>query len=192
MRSLHSILRFSLAALTLGASALSHAASIADSVDALVASSAERLTIAEQVALAKWDSKGRVEDPPREAVVIDKAKEAGAARQIDADWVAAFFRAQIEANKEVQYAQLAAWHRAGAAPAHQPVDLAHDIRPRLDMLQTQFIRQLAAAAPLRMAADCNAQVAQAVGNYAIDHNLELDSARVAALDRAMAGFCGAK
>ena len=175
-----------------GASALSHAAFIGDSLDALVASSAERLTIAEQVALAKWDSKGHVEDPPREAVVINRAKEAGMASQIDGDWVAAFFRAQIEANKEVQYAQLAAWHRVGAAPAHRPVDLARDIRPRLDLLQTQFIQQLAAAATLRMAADCNVQVAQAVGNYAISHNLELDSARVGALDRAMAGFCGAK
>ncbi len=189
MSSLDSILRLSFAALALGASAFSHAAPVAGSVDALVATSAERLKIGEQVALAKWDSKRSVEDLPREAVVITKATEAGAAAQLDGNWVAAFFRAQIEANKEVQYAQLAAWHRTGAAPAHQPIDLVRDIRPRLDLLQSQFIQQLATAAPLRTAGDCSAQVAKAVENYAIDHTLNLDSARVAMLDRAMAGFC---
>ena len=187
MFSLRSLLSVSCVALAFGAPMSSYAAFAASSLDALVVSSAERLAIGEQVAFAKWDSKGYVEDAPREAVVIGKAKEAGTATGLDADWVAAFFRAQIEANKEVQYALLGVWYRAGMAPEHQPIDLAHQIRPRLDTLQAQFLAQLAAAAPLRVVESCRSQVAQAVGDYATDHGL--DSARVAALDRSMAGFC---
>jgi chorismate mutase len=56
------------------------------------------------------------------------------------DWsqaaVSNFFRAQIEANKLVQYSLLAEWHRAGKAPDHTSVNLANAIRPELDRLET--------------------------------------------------------
>ena len=38
--------------------------------------------------------------------------------------VSNFLRAQIEANKCVQYALLAEWRRVEKAPDHKPVDLA--------------------------------------------------------------------
>ncbi|HEV7816624.1 MAG TPA: chorismate mutase [Janthinobacterium sp.] len=187
MRPVHLPLFFACAALALVAHAAGAAA--ADPLEQLVASSATRLAIAEQVALTKWDGKDRVEDAPREAVVINSAREQGAARNLEQDWVGDFFRAQIEASKELQYSLLATWRRAGAVPVHLPVDLVNNIRPRLDNLQTLFIRQLADAATIRLGASCTTQVAAAVANYAAEHRLDMAGVRVAALDRAMAGFC---
>jgi chorismate mutase len=115
----------------------------------LVEISARRLTIAEQVALAKWDSNAAVEDAPREAEVIMRAVNEGESRGLDRTFVSNFFKDQIEANKIVQYSLLAAWHRAGRAPAHRPIDLATAIRPELDKLQMQLIGELADTADIR-------------------------------------------
>lgn len=95
----------------------------------LVETSFQRLAIAEQVALAKWDGGRPVEDPSREAQVILDAIKKGEARGLDQASVSDFFRAQIEANKLVQYSLLAEWRRIGKAPDHSPVDLAGTIRP---------------------------------------------------------------
>ena len=94
-----------------------------DTLQPLVEISAQRLAIAEQVALAKWDSGTPVEDAAREAQVIASATEAAESRGLDAAWVSNLFRAQIEANKLVQYSLLAVWRRLGKAPDHTPVDL---------------------------------------------------------------------
>ena len=74
---------------------------------------AHRLVIGEQVALAKWDSGKAVEDAPREAQVIQAAVKVGVAKGLDEASVSNFFNAQIEANKFVQYALLADWYRSG-------------------------------------------------------------------------------
>ena len=94
----------------------------------LVELSARRLVIAEQVALAKWDNGMPVEDAPREDQVIGSAMKAAQSRGLDPTSVSNFFRAQIEANKLVQYSLLADWRREGRAPNHAPVDPAATIR----------------------------------------------------------------
>ena len=90
-----------------------HAQSAIERLQPLVEISARRLAIAEQVALAKWDSNAAVEDKPREAEVIMSAVNDGESKGLDRTFVSNFFRDQIEANKVVQYSMLAAWHRAG-------------------------------------------------------------------------------
>src|SRR5215472_8156397 len=92
-----------------------------DTLQPLVETSAKRLAIAEQVALAKWDSGAPVEDAPRELQVITSAIETGKARGLNEAVVSNFFKAQIEANKLVQYSLLAEWRRTGKAPDHAPV-----------------------------------------------------------------------
>lgn len=72
-----------------------------DKLQALVGTSARRLAIAEQVALAKWDNGVPVEDASREDQVIVSAAKAGQSRGLDPTSVSNFFRAQIEANKLV-------------------------------------------------------------------------------------------
>src|ERR1700679_3465381 len=115
----------------------------------LVETSAHRLIIAEQVALAKWDSGAAVEDAPREAQVIHSAVEAGEARGLDEASVAAFFKAQIEANKIVQYSLLADWRRHGNAPAHTPSSSMSAVRSELDQIQSLLIAELADTTAIR-------------------------------------------
>jgi chorismate mutase len=167
-----------------------HSQVAANSMQQLVESSARRLVIAEQVVLAKWDSGAAVEDSAREAQVIANATKAGEAMGLDREEVANFFRAQIEANKLVQYALLAEWRRAGKAPAHKPVDLKETTRPELDQLETQMLAELAKTKAVRESASCSTKVAQEVGEYVSANKGKLSEVEAVALDRAMAQTCG--
>lgn len=161
-----------------------------DPLQGLVETSARRLVIAKEVALAKWDEGAPVEDAPREAQVIASAVKDGAAIGLEPASVESFFRAQIEANKVVQYALLADWRRSGKAPAHPPINLVVTIRPQLDQLQTELIAELKDAAAIRASATCPTEVAKAVGNYVTAHKHDVDPLEEIALDRALAATCG--
>ena len=159
-----------------------------DQLQRLVETSAERLAIAEQVALAKWDSGAPVEDEAREAQVISEAVKVGEARGLRADEVSKFFRAQIEANKLVQYSLLAEWRRVGRAPEHKPVSLAA-VRPKLDQLELEIIDELTGTATIRANASCSSYIARAVGTYVSAHSNQMGSLKAVALDRALAATC---
>ncbi|WP_158791669.1 chorismate mutase [Granulicella sp. L60] len=158
-------------------------------LDPLVTTSARRLAIAQQVALSKWDSGAAVEDAPREAQVILGSVKAGEARGIDSALATKFFKAQIEANKVVQYSLLADWRRSGSAPAHAHIDLVGVIRPELDQVQTQLIAELADTTEMRSSANCQVAMADAVGKYLADHRKETSKLTEIALDRALSESC---
>ncbi|CAB3721879.1 chorismate mutase [Trinickia soli] len=174
--------------LTLAAQA-AHAGDARHVLGPLVESSAQRLGIGDEVALSKWDSGASVEDVAREDAVLANAVAQGARANLAAADVTRFFRAQIEANKLIQYTLLATWRRTGYAPPHAPIDLTGTIRPELDRLQTKMIAELADAAPVLESKECAKDVARAVGRYAFEHQFDLAHLPVIALDRAMAGFC---
>jgi chorismate mutase len=155
----------------------------------LVETSAQRLVIAEQVALAKWDKGIPVEDASREAQVIVHAVTAGQSRGLGQQLVSNFFRAQMEANKLVQYALLAEWRRVGKAPDHRPVDLANTIRPELNEVDTTLIAQLQESTAIRASASCRVEIAKAVGRYVSEHKNSLGPLEAIALDRALATAC---
>jgi chorismate mutase len=67
----------------LGEIGMARAQSAIDMLQPLAGTSARRLAIAEQVALAKWDSRAAVEDAPREAQVIMAAAKYGKSRGLD-------------------------------------------------------------------------------------------------------------
>jgi chorismate mutase len=161
-----------------------------DKLQALVGTSAHRLAIAEQVALAKWDSNAAVEDAAREAQVLTTAAKYGEPKGLSRAFLARFFTAQIEANKFIQYSLLADWHRAGRAPAHSPINLA-SIRGELDRLQIDLVDELADTLPIRAASTCRADSAKAVGKYVVAHqHQEGDRFLPAiALDRVLATIC---
>jgi chorismate mutase len=165
--------------------------SAADRLQPLADISARRLAIAEQVALAKWDSASAVEDTVRETAVIARAVADGESKGLDRRAVANFFRAQIEANKLVQYSLLAEWHRNGSAPAHQSIDLTGTIRPQLDHLQTELVQALANTSGARASETCPADIANAVKTYLASHQYDIGPLRVIALDRALAATCTA-
>jgi chorismate mutase len=160
-----------------------------DPLQGLVETSARRLVIARQVALAKWDTGASVEDSPREGQVIASAAKDGAAIGLEPASVESFFRAQIEANKVVQYSLLANWRRSGTSPAHPPINLIVTIRPQLDQFQAALIAGLRDAAAIRASATCSADVAKAVGKYVTAHKQDVDLLEEIALDRALAATC---
>ncbi|MCW3478882.1 chorismate mutase [Neisseriaceae bacterium JH1-16] len=159
----------------------------AEPLEALVDAVAQRLAVADQVALAKWDGGKAVEDRPREQQVIAGAVAQSVATGLEGDRVARFFADQIEANKLVQYALLADWRRAGAAPAMPRASLVSEIRPRLDRLQGLLLQLLAASSVQRRQQDCSVRLAKLAGNYAQRHGN--DAVHAIALDRALASVC---
>jgi chorismate mutase len=160
-----------------------------EALQRLVETSAQRLIIAEQVALAKWDMGIPVEDASREAQLIVHAVTAGQSRGLDQQLVSKFFRAQIEANKLVQYALLAEWRRVGKAPDHRPVDLPNTIRPELDEVDTLLIAELEESVAIRASAPCRIEIAKAAGRYVSAHKKSLAPLKAIALDRALASVC---
>jgi len=151
-------------------------------LQSLVETSARRLAIAEQVALAKWDNGMPVQDASREDSVIVIATKAGRSRGLDPVSVSNFFRAQIEANKLVQYALLSEWQRVGKAPHHAPVDLASAIRPELDEVDKALISELEESTAVRSRASCRTDIAKAVGKYVSAHKTQFSPLRAIALD----------
>ncbi|MDU8358654.1 chorismate mutase [Pseudomonas syringae group sp. J309-1] len=120
----------------------------------LMVTISERLAIADQVALTKWDSGKPIQDSPREAQVIAAAAKLAPTYNLDPQDVSQLLVAQIEANKLVQYALLAKWHEAGKAPDTPRPDLVGQIRPQLDQLQTRLLREYSAFAPYRQDPQC--------------------------------------
>jgi chorismate mutase len=175
------------AAIAIGGSA-AYAQDAVKQLQPLVETTAHRLMIGEQVALAKWDSGKAVEDAPREIQVIRGAIKDSVSMGLDEASVSSFFDAQIEANKFVQYALLADWHRAGNAPEHAPVDLLKVIRPQLDEVQKLLIAELVDTAAVRTSKTCHADVAKAVGMYVSTHPHD-GPINAATLDRSLAGAC---
>ena len=176
------------AAFAIGGMGTAYAQSAVEQLQPLVETTAHRLMIGEQVALAKWDSGKVVEDTPREAQVILGAMKDGVAKGLDEASVSKFFKAQIEANKFVQYALLADWYRAGKAPEHAPVDLLKVIRPQLDEVQKSLMTEVDTIA-VRPSKTCHADVAKAVGKYVSTHAHAGGPINAATLDRSLAGAC---
>ncbi len=159
---------------------------IAATPDPLLALVAERNALGDQVALSKWDSGKPVLDPVREAAVLDSVRGRAAARGLDPAAAAAFFAAQIEANKLVQYRLLQRWRARGQAPALPRPDLAA-LRMRLDRLQDELLAALAGSEELRARPDCAAVVSARLDAYAAAQRL--DALHRLALVRGLGDFC---
>lgn len=112
--------------------------------DALFAAVAERLSHMRDVAHFKSIAGRPIEDRAREEIVLDAAVASAVARGLDAGSVRAFFRAQIDAAKIIQYRYRAAWLADPSALGSTAPDLATDIRPALTRLGDRIIEALAA------------------------------------------------
>ena len=104
----------------------------------------ERLALMPDVARYKWNTGGAIEDLPREQALLQSVREQAVRRGLDADAVTQFFAAQIEASKVVQRELFAAWQAAGQGKFVGVVDLATQIRPRLDQLSPSLLDAWAA------------------------------------------------
>lgn len=148
----------------------------------------ERLAVGDAVARAKWDSGKPVSDPTREASLLAQVHTQAEAAGVPAGWATRFFRDQIEASKLVQIILLDRWQRAGQAPGAS-VDLASNLRPRLDRLTATLIQALRTAAPLVRRPDCGAALDRAAARQA--SAAKLDALHRAALHEALRHVCAA-
>jgi chorismate mutase len=161
--------------------------STADSgVDPLLDLIVTRIETGDVVARAKWASRGPVEDPAREQVVLDAARAGATGRGLDPDVVAAVFADQIAASMVVQYGLFSDWTAEPAAAPAPGTDLA-TVRPVLDRITTGLLDQLAATADRRGGAACGRTVQDAARHAAV--RAGFDELHRAALARAVRSLC---
>jgi len=107
----------------------------------------QRLALMPDVARHKWNTGGAIDDLPREQKIIEALGAQAQLLGVPGKWAEQFFRAQIEGAKQVQRAHFARWQQSGAGKFADVPDLVTVIRPRLDALTPQLLRELAAAWP---------------------------------------------
>ncbi|WP_243659190.1 gamma subclass chorismate mutase AroQ [Tamaricihabitans halophyticus] len=113
----------------------------------------ERLATADIVAAAKWGTGQPIEDPEREAQVLDTVRQQAVERGIEPDAAVAIFRDQIEANKLVQRYLHHGWT---ANPAQRPTERPDldEIRPVIDRLNGELLNEIRATAGIRGQPSC--------------------------------------
>ena len=138
-----------------------------DPLSGLASLAVQRIMTADQVAAAKFGTHQLIDDPPREQQVLDSVAAASPGMGISSQDSAQFFRDQIEANKVVQRGLYQRWR---AYPKQRPTDrpdLNKQVRPELDRLTTDILRQLQATTAVRHAStQCIAQARQALAEAA--------------------------
>lgn len=111
----------------------------------------QRLALAPEVARAKWNRRGTpagaIEDPVRELAIIADIRERARTAGLPEDWAVAFFRAQIEAGKDIQRRLFARWEGSRQGDFADAADLARDLRPRFDALSVSLLAALRASWP---------------------------------------------
>ncbi|MBC3873110.1 gamma subclass chorismate mutase AroQ [Undibacterium flavidum] len=107
----------------------------------------QRLALMESVARHKWNQQSAIEDLPREQKIILSLQQQATALGIPAAWAEHFFRAQIEAAKQLQREYFVQWQSQQQGQFADVPNLDTVIRPQLDQLTTQILRQLAMSWP---------------------------------------------
>jgi chorismate mutase len=114
-------------------------------IDCVLGLMRSRLIVMHDVARWKWARRSPIEDPVREAALLEEAAGRGVALGLDPAATRAFFAAQIEAAKLVQRADLARWQADGRDPDGEAPDLARVLRPRIDALNRDLLAAMAEA-----------------------------------------------
>lgn len=148
---------------------------------------AQRVQIADKVAAAKFGTSSPIDDPVREQQIYDSVSAQAPALGLDPADAVRFFKAQVEANKVVQRGLYARWTaHPGEAPMTRP-DLATEVRPEIDRLNSSLLAELAETRSLRSSISCGWQ--QPVAARLVDIVRELDTLHARALDAAVAVTC---
>jgi chorismate mutase len=108
-----------------------------------------RILLGDKVAAAKFGTGLPIDDPVREQQVLDQVAAQSTAMGLPPEVSVRFFQAQIEANKIVQRGLFRYW---ASNPAQRPTkrpDLATEVRPQLDRITAEILRQLRATLEIR-------------------------------------------
>ncbi|MES2038391.1 MAG: gamma subclass chorismate mutase AroQ [Pseudomonadota bacterium] len=138
----------------------------------------QRLNLAQDVAMYKWNAKAAIDDPVREQQILDALTQQALQYGLAPKQVQDFFSTQIVAGKMIQTALFAGWMSKAQPPFDNPPDLKTAIRPALDKLTPELLTALAEAQPALQAkgspqavklaaadADVRAGVLQTVPGY---------------------------
>ncbi|MFD9458560.1 chorismate mutase [Streptomyces sp. NPDC059985] len=159
-------------------------------LEMIVRLAAERVMTADTVAAAKWGTTQPIDDPSREKTVLDSAASQAAKLGIDRATVQRIFKDQIAANKDVQRALYAQWQQHPAEqPTHRP-DLATQVRPVLDRVDSQLLTAIQLAQPLLSRPDCDELLER--GKATTVQAMSLDAIHRSGLDQALAHTCPAR
>ncbi|WP_246075544.1 chorismate mutase [Nonomuraea terrae] len=154
----------------------------------LVGAAVERLSLADEVAAAKFGTASPITDPEREWRLLDDVTERSAAIGLDPRTGVRFFQAQIEAGKTVQRRLHARWLADPASRPRERPDLATELRPRLDALTPRILRLLRQAEPVRRSSTgCRAHLAAARAE--VEARTRLDALHRDALTVALTPVC---
>ena len=103
---------------------------------------ADRLAWMDEVARVKHARSLPINDPKREAELLDAMEQRALAMDLPASAVRAFFTGQINAAKRLQFEWIAS-HASPPSSATEPLsDLARTIRPALDEIGTRMLEAL--------------------------------------------------
>jgi len=118
-------------------------ASVDGNLKPLVNLMIQRLQLSREVAWSKCRSGIPVADPAREARMLTELKAAGAESGLAPAEVVRLFLPQIAASRRYQEELIAGWRSGIDVPRIPPLDLTADIRPRLDKVNREMLRQWA-------------------------------------------------
>lgn len=120
-------------------------ASVTAAVDAplnpLVTLMIQRLQLSREAAWNKCRAGIPVADPAREARMLTDLRSAGVQEGLSAAEVTRLFLPQIAASRRYQEELIAGWRSGIDIPRIEPLDLAAEIRPRLDKVNREILRQ---------------------------------------------------
>jgi len=120
--------------------------------EAMVELISVRLSMMKEVAAYKYGKDLPIEDPAREAVVLEASVEKAKALGLDGATVLPFFERQIAAAKAVQACWMARWRNGNGKALRFPRDLQTELRPQLieigDKIDTTLAGALAGGAGL--------------------------------------------
>lgn len=148
---------------------------------------AQRVQIADKVAAAKFSTPSPIDDPVREQQILDSVAAKAPGMGLDPAEAVRFFRDQIEANKLVQRGLYDRWT---AHPDEQPTerpDLATEVRPVIDRLNTGLLAELAETRDTRARPSCDVRLVVTVG--LVDAKRRLDLLHETALNEAVQSAC---
>jgi chorismate mutase len=158
------------------------------SLGPLTAVAVQRILLGDKVAAAKFGTGRPIDDPVREQQELDAMAAMASREGVDPDASVRFFRAQIEANKVVQRGLYALWtEHPELRPSERP-DLATEVRPELDQITAEIMRQLKATRAVRAdTAGCREMLLEAQSSAEL--RFGLDALHRKALTVALRSVC---
>ncbi|MBI1322104.1 gamma subclass chorismate mutase AroQ [bacterium] len=99
---------------------------------------AERLAVVDQVALWKWKNARPIEDPAREAKVLDSVEQLAADRGLDRAEARKFFESLMAEARQRQHALHDGWRKSGP-PADASAIEIDQLRQKIDRLTPQLL-----------------------------------------------------